>query len=367
MNRFAVIMAGGSGTRFWPLSRRRRPKQLLPLAGDGATPLIAATFARVAGLVAAERTIVVTSEALGDATRNTLPGLRAEQFLLEPVGRNTAPCVAWATSWIARRDPRGIAIVLPADAYIADARAFVGALETATQAAHETGAVVTIGIRPTRPETGYGYLHVGDPTEIDGVKRVRAFVEKPDAATAEQYVRGGQHLWNAGIFVFRVDTMLAAIAEHLPSVSTAMRELDDAARDQRETARVRELYSSLPNVSIDYAIMEKLAEVCVVPSDCGWSDVGSWQAAWELADKDAAGNASRTSDSSTAPRRVHEFIDATNNLVVAPPGKNVALIGVSDLVVVDTGDVVLVVPRARSQEVRRAIDALAARGEDDIL
>lgn len=357
---YAVIMAGGAGTRFWPLSRRERPKQLLPLAGDGRTPLITATVRRIAPLAPPERTVVVTGAALERATREALPELPAENILLEPVGRNTAPCVGWATAWVARRDPRAVVCVLAADAYIANDAAFVEALRTAARAA-ERGAIVTIGIRPTRPETGYGYLRVGEETDVPGVRRVEAFVEKPDAARAAQYIASGQYLWNAGIFVFRVDVMARAMAEHLPAVANAMRALDEAAREGREQQVANALYPSLPNISIDYGVMEKVSGVSVVPVDCGWSDVGSWQASWELGDKDPQGNVVRAESTRTV------LLDARRNMIVAPPRKAVAIIGIEDLVVVDTPDALLVVPRARAQDVKKAVDELAARGETDVL
>ena len=357
---YTVIMAGGSGTRFWPLSRKRRPKQFLPLGGDGVTPLLTATARRVASLSPIEHVLVVTRADLAEATREALPELPPANVLLEPAGRNTAPCVAWATHTVLRRDPDAVVVVLAADAYIADEASFVEALQTACEAAR-TGAIVTLGIKPTRPETGYGYLHVGAPLDgaPEGVHKVRAFVEKPDLAHATAYVAGGEHLWNAGIFVFRADAMRAAVAKHLPAVAEAMVDFDRAAaRSPDDEARaVGERYGALPSVSIDTGVMEKVGGVAVVPVDCGWSDVGSWQASWELAAHDDHGNAARGA----------VLADATGNVVVAPPGKVVALVGVHDLVVVDTPDALLVVPRAKAQDVKKAVDALAAAKRDDVL
>jgi mannose-1-phosphate guanylyltransferase len=356
---YTVIMAGGSGTRFWPASRKARPKQLLALGADGDTPLLTATAQRVATLSPPENTLVVTRADLAEATRAAVPALPAENVLLEPQGRNTAPCVAWATATVRRRDPRAVMVVLAADAYITDEAAFVAALRTAAAAA-EGGAIVTLGIRPNRAETGYGYLHVGDAPDgvPDGVRRVRAFVEKPDAARAEAYLHGGEHLWNAGIFVFRADVMDAAVRAHLPSVAEAMREFDRAAEAGVEAEAVRLRYPALPSISVDYGVMEKVSEVMVVPVDCGWSDVGSWQASWELGEKDANGNVVRADA---------VLCDAQGNVVSAPAGKVVALVGVSDLVVVDTPDALLVVPRDRAQDVKKAVDALTAAGRSEVL
>jgi len=358
---YTVIMAGGSGTRFWPLSRKRRPKQFLPLGGDGVTPLLTATAHRVASLSSLDHVLVVTRADLAEATREALPELPAANVLLEPAGRNTAPCVAWATHTVLRRDPDAVVVVLAADAYIADEAAFVGALRTACEAAR-TGAIVTLGIKPTRPETGYGYLHIGGSLDgaPEGVHKVRAFVEKPDLARALTYVADEEHLWNAGIFVFRADVMRAAVARHLPAVAEAMADFDRAAaRSPEDEARaVAERYPTLPSVSVDTGVMEKVGAVAVVPVDCGWSDVGSWQASWELAARDEHDNTVR-GDAVLA--------DASGNVVVAPPGKVIALIGVHDLVVVDTPDALLVVPRERAQDVKKAVDALAAAKRDDVL
>ncbi len=358
---YTVIMAGGSGTRFWPLSRRAQPKQFLPLAGDGVTPLLTATAQRVSKLSPLVRTLVVTRTDLAESTRRALPGLPEENILQEPIGRNTAPCVAWAVATVQRRDPQAVMIVLAADAYIADEQAFVEALSTAARVAAE-GSIVTLGIRPTRAETGYGYLHVGEPLgDVPGVCKVRAFVEKPDALRAGRFVAQGDHLWNAGIFVFRADVMRAAFTRHLPAVAEAIHTLDQAAREGREAETLKIVYPALQSVSVDVGVMEKVGEVAVIPVDCGWSDVGGWQATWELATRDGVGNALQSDRSLTV---MH---DAERNLVVAPKGKAVAIIGVSDLVVVDTPDGLLVIPRERAQEVKRAVDALAANGQDDVL
>lgn len=356
---YTVIMAGGSGTRFWPASRKARPKQLLALGADGETPLLTATAQRVTSLSPPAHTLVVTRADLSAATRDALPALPPENILLEPVGRNTAPCVAWATAVVRRRDPQAVMVVLAADAYIVDQEAFVSALRTAAAAA-EAGSIVTLGIRPNRAETGYGYLHLGEdvPGAPPGVRRVRAFVEKPDASRAEQYLRDGEHLWNAGIFVFRADVMDAAVRAHLPEVAAAMDAFDAAARAGGEQAAVNARYPSLPNISVDYGVMEKVSEVAVVPVDCGWSDVGSWQASWELGAKDAAGNVVRADA---------VLFEAQRNVVSAPAGKVVALIGVADLVVVDTPDALLVVPRDRAQDVKKAVDALTAKGRNEVL
>jgi mannose-1-phosphate guanylyltransferase len=360
---FVAVLAGGSGTRFWPASRKGWPKQFLPLGRDAHTPLISATLARVAPLADASRTMVVTGRALADATRAMIPTSVAKLVLAEPVAKNTAPAVAWATRAALREDPDAVLVVLPADAYIADEDAFREAIRTAITAA-QTGAIVTLGITPTRPETGYGYLHVGEPTDIAGVSTVRAFVEKPDLHRAQQYLRDGAHLWNAGIFVFRASVMDAAVREHLPTIWEGLNEVDAHVREGRgaEEEAIDRVFHGFPSVSIDYGVMEKVARVDVVPARCGWSDVGSWQASWELGEKDSRENVVRAEDPSLVVLE-----DACGNVVSAPAGKFVAVIGVEDLVIVDTPDALLVVPRARAQEVKRAVDALTARGKKEAL
>ncbi|MFW5876952.1 MAG: mannose-1-phosphate guanylyltransferase [Myxococcota bacterium] len=349
---YVVIMAGGSGTRFWPLSRRERPKQLLPLAPDGST-LIAATMRRARQLVPPERTLVVTSRALRDATVAALPELPPGNVLAEPTGRNTAPCVGWAASHVRRRDPQGRLAILPADHHVGDEDAFVQVVRASLAAAAD-GALVTVGLRPSRPETGYGYIELGEAVG-EGVYQARRFVEKPNRTRAEQFFSSGRFLWNSGMFFFRADAILQAVDEHLPGLGEALGRFDEAAAEGAEQALVDEEYGSLPAVSIDHGIMEKVEGVLVVPGDFGWSDLGSWTTAWELADRDADDNA--VPDGTIA-------LDSSGNYVRVPAGKLVALIGVDDLVVVDTGDALLVVPRDRAQDVRHVVETLREREDD---
>lgn len=345
---FAVVMAGGSGTRFWPLSRAARPKQLLPLAG-GEESLLAATVRRAAQVVAPRDVLVVTSEALAEAVRAELD-LPAENVLAEPEGRNTAPCIGWAATRVARVDPDAVCVVLPSDHHVGDEAGYADALRRAIAAAAE-GDIVTVGVRPTRPETGYGYIDVGDEL-ADGVHRVRRFVEKPNRQRAEQLLASGHVLWNSGMFFFTAARMLDAIDEHLPGLGGTLRRYLEAS-PAREAELVRETYASLPSVSIDHGVMEKVADVAVVPADFGWSDLGSFASAWELAARDAADNV-------LCGGLAH---DARGCYVHAPEGKLVALVGVRDLVVIDTPDALLVVPRERAQDVKAIVEALRARGD----
>jgi mannose-1-phosphate guanylyltransferase len=354
---FVVVLAGGSGTRFWPASRARRPKQLLPLTGGEA--MLRETIRRVLPLVGSwDHVLVAGGRAVEEATRAAIPELPGANLLVEPVARNTAPCIAWAAATIARRSPDAVVVVLPSDHHIADEVAFRTCLEAAIASA-EAGVVTTIGIRPTRPDTGFGYLEIdasGSVTMGHATRGLR-FVEKPALERARAFVAGGRHLWNGGMFIFRAGDMVRAVAEHQPAIAELVGSFDAAAARGEERAEVERGFAAMPSVSVDVGVMEKLAQFAVIPGDFGWSDVGSWEAAWELADKDALGNAAL--DTAT-------YVDATGNLVVdarAPgaPTKTIALVGVRDLVVVETDDALLVVPRERCQDVRAVVESLKAK------
>lgn len=348
---YAVIMAGGSGTRFWPLSRSDRPKQFLALGPDDRS-LLRATAERVWDVLPAERTFVVTSEQLREQVERELPELQAHQILAEPVGRNTAPCIGWAATHVKRLDEGAIMAVLPADHYIRETDAYADTLRRGLEAATH-GDYVTIGIRPGRAETGYGYIEVG--SELDpGVFRARRFVEKPDRQRAEQFVANGNFLWNSGMFFFLASRILEAIDLHLPGLGQELKRYDEAARLGNEAALVRQTYGELPAVSIDHGIMEKVSAVSVVPGTFEWSDLGSWTSAWELSPQD--GRANVLPEGAIA-------VDASGNFVAVPDGKLVALIGVHNLVVVDAGDALLIVPRERAQDVREVVAALRERGD----
>jgi mannose-1-phosphate guanylyltransferase len=354
-NAYAVIMAGGSGTRFWPLSRRAWPKQFLALAGAQES-LLQSTVRRITGLIPNERILVVTSERHADATRKQLPQLPPGNVLAEPSARNTAPCVAWAAAHVSAISPDAVMMVLPADPHIGDEPAYRELLTRAVEAARSSG-LVTIGVTPTRPETGYGYIEASD-TLAPGVQRVRRFVEKPDLARAQQFLQDDRFLWNSGMFFFRADAILGEYARQLPDLHGFARGYIDALAQGDDASYVQARYATLTSISLDHGIMEHAEDVRVVPGAFGWYDIGSWTTAYELASKDAGGNALLADAAASTC-----LIDSKNCYVRGPSGKLIALIGVEDLVVVDTEDALLIMPRNRAQDVRRVIDDLATRDE----
>lgn len=360
---YALILAGGAGTRFWPASRSLRPKQLLPLVGEA--PLLLETARRVLPMCGGwDRILVGTGRHLVAPTAEILPDLPPSGVLAEPVPRNTAPCIAWAAARVCRVHPDAVVMVLPSDHHIGDLGRFRKALALAVDAA-ATGVITTIGIKPTHPETGFGYIELAPEKAppAPSALSVRRFVEKPDRARAEAFLAGGNHLWNAGMFFFRARDMMAALRKHQPALAEGVTALAEAAGTEGEAAALDRIFPTLPSVSIDFGLMEHLDELAVIPGDFGWSDLGSWQSAWELAPHDEAGN--------SAPAGT-VFVDARDNHVVdlrAPSAKKrvLALVGVQDLVVVETDDAILVVPRERSQDVKAVVEALKARGDGDLV
>lgn len=343
-------MAGGSGTRFWPASRRARPKQFLAIGGDKS--LLRQTADRVLGLVPPDRLYVVTGAVHAEHARAELPELPLANVLVEPIGRNTAPCIGWATRTILRRDSDARIAVLPADHYLADVSAFLAHLRAALLAASDR--IVLLGLIPHQPETGYGYIQRGDPDREAGGKRlhrVLRFVEKPSREVALQYLASGDYLWNSGMFVFPAALMDREIRVFLPDLATGLDEIFDGADLRAE-------YPKLPSISIDYGVMEKARDVLVLPSSFPWSDVGSWDAARDVYPADATGNVA-LGDVLLANVR--------GSLIDARAGRLVALVGVEDLIVVDTPDALLVVPRGRSQDVKSVVEALEKQGKKDLL
>ncbi len=346
-----VLLAGGRGTRFWPLSRRSRPKQLLPLLSDRS--LLRETWERVAPLGKAERAWVVTAGDLADECRGELPELSPARILGEPVGRNTAPALALAAALARREDPKAVLAVFPSDHHIADTKGFRALARRALRCAREERALVTLGVTPTAPETGYGYIETARAITDDAVADVKRFVEKPDLARARRYLRSGRHLWNSGMFFLSVDALAEAFTDHTPEVWEAMLDLAELYGTPRFARAFSESYAKLPSLSFDKAVMEKASGVKVMAAAVGWSDVGNWTSLDELLEEQE-GN--RVSGQVLT-------LDAKNNIVMDEEGLT-ALLGVDDLVVVRSGGAVLVCRRDRVQSIRELVARLEAEGDD---
>ena len=349
--RHIVVMAGGAGTRFWPASRSRRPKQFLAIGGD--QPLLRATVERVQDLVEPQGLWVVTAAHHADHVRAQLPELPETNLLIEPAPRNTSACIALAAETIRRTAPDARIAVLPADHHIGDVVGFRAYLDAAFDAASEH--IVLFGIVPDRAETGYGYIQQGPRaagTDERPVHAVARFVEKPDATTAQRYLQEGGYLWNAGIFVFAAARMMEEIDAFLPELGVGVRACVD------DPQRLEEIYPTLPSISIDYGVMERSTRTWVIPSRFEWSDVGSWDSAMAIQTSDEDGNVV-IGDAT--------LIDVNDSFVRADAGRAVAVVGLSDVVVVDTPDALLVVRREASQSVKRVVEALRQKGRDDLL
>ncbi len=354
----AVIMAGGSGTRFWPASRRNRPKQLLDLAGGA--PLLRLTYERLSGLVPPERVWVITTEHTAEACRQIVPEVPGGNILAEPVGRDTAACVGLAAHVIGSTDGEAVCLILPADHLIGDDDSFRSAMSAGAETVARDGGLLAFGIQPTRPETGFGYLEVGEAAGRVGcwsVNRLRRFVEKPDEERAREYVESGRYLWNAGIFAWRAQDLLDELNRQLPDLAAGLARIGAALAGTNAAPVLAEIYPTLPATSVDFGIMEGAERCWVVPVDFPWSDVGSWLALGDELSSDDHGNSSRGRT---------EALDAAGNVLVST-GPVIAVVGVDDLVVVATPDAVLVMPKDQAQRVKDVVDRLRERGWEDVL
>jgi len=350
---FIVIIAGGKGERFWPQSRAPRPKHLLPIVGT--TPLLTQTLARVKGLVPAKNIFVLTSAVQAGAVRAVCRGLPAANIVAEPVGRDTAAAVGLAAAMVGARDPHGVFAILPADHVIHDTRAYRADLKVAFAAAGAEPVMVTIGITPTEPATGFGYIQRGVKWRTVGgreVDRVKRFVEKPKLAVAQKYLASGDFCWNAGMFVWSVPVVEAALKQHAPELEAGLVPVRAAFAKGRATAPVlRKLYPTLPKISVDYALLEKSANVVVLPASFDWDDVGAWPAVVKHCVPDAAGNVTRGAAVVEQGR---------NNLVFSQDGHLVTVLGADDLIVIHTPDATLVCPKARAQDLKALIQRVGA-------
>jgi len=353
---YCVIMAGGIGSRFWPMSRTAYPKQFLDFLGLGRT-LLQQTFDRFLPICPAENILIVTNAQYAPIVKEQLPQLKDEQILREPIRRNTAPCVAYANHVIGKRDPDARIMVAPSDHLVMKDAEFQETIRLALQQAESSDCLVTLGIKPSRPDTGYGYIQFADGATVDQrVKKVASFREKPDHATAVKFMESGEFLWNSGIFIWSLKSIRHAFEQHLPAMETQFDSGTATYGTSEEAKFIADTYATCESVSIDYGVMEKAKNVFVVPSDFGWSDLGTWGSLYTHMPKEANGNAVVGNDV--------KLYDCANNMVHMHDGRLAMLQGLDDFIVVSTPDALLVCRKQDEQQIKQFVaDATKEWGE----
>ncbi|KAA3660380.1 MAG: mannose-1-phosphate guanylyltransferase [Calditrichaeota bacterium] len=355
---FGLIMAGGTGTRFWPKSREKFPKQLLKIHGEHT--MIQQTINRLKPLIELENIYIVALPIHKDSILEQLPNLPEKNIIVEPLGKNTAPCIGLGAVFLRKIDPDAVMVVLPADHLIADEKQFLSDLSHAGDIAKKENALITLGIKPTFPATGYGYIQYNNKQiEAGNTKayKVKAFAEKPNYETACRFIESGDFLWNSGCFVWRAETILHEIELHLPNMADGLAEVDEAIGTPQEDAVIERVYRQIRNISIDYGVMEQSETVYVIPGDFGWNDVGTWSEVYKIREKDVDDNAAG---------KKHILINSSGCLVEGDE-KLIALVGMRDTIVVDTEDAMLICPIDRSQDVRKVIDMLKRKRFTELL
>lgn len=348
---YAVIMAGGKGVRFWPRSRGKKPKHLLNIVSE--KTIIRETVDRIKQRIPADNILVVTGKKHARDLIRQLPEIPLSNILIEPVGRNTAACIGLAALHVRRKAPEGIMVVLPSDHAIADARKFIDVIDAAVQTASEENGLVTIGITPASVQTGFGYIERAVQLKQVGqadVFRVKSIREKPDFQTAAAFVQSGNFYWNSGMFVWKASAILREINRWLPDLYAGLMKIDAALGSPEEAAVLPRVYKKLASISIDYGVMEKADNVLMLKGDFGWSDVGSWDALWEISAKDLSGN--------VALNNSRVIAENSEGSLIYTPGKLTALIGVNDLIIVETKDALLICRKGRSQDVKGVVETL---------
>ena len=340
---YVAIMAGGIGSRFWPMSRTDLPKQFLDILGTGKT-LIQQTFERYSKLVPAENIYIVTAQEYVEIVKKQLPDFLEENILAEPSRKSTAPCIAYIAFKLLNKDPKAVMVAAPADNLVLETDEFIKTAKKALSFVESVNALVTIGIKPTYPNTGYGYIQHETKAAAPDIYKVKTFTEKPNLELAQTFMASGDFLWNAGIFIWKVKNILAAMEKHLPEIYDVFVAEKDKFNTPQEKEAVEEIYPQCTNISIDFGVMEKADNVYLIPGSFGWSDLGTWNSAWENKDKDYFGNA-------VVGKKVMT-VDAKNCIVHVPDNKLVLLQGLDEFIVVDTKDVLLICKKEKEQEIK---------------
>ncbi len=355
MKTYAIVMAGGVGSRFWPRSREKMPKQLLKIFGENT--MIQDTIKRIKKLIPDENIFIVTNKTQKEEIKKQLPEIPGGNIIVEPFGRNTAACIGLASIIINNFHPDAVTVVLPSDHIIRDVDAFTNILQKAVDFAYKSRGLVTIGIQPTRPETGYGYIQREEKEIEENIFKVKTFAEKPNYQTAEKFLESGDFLWNSGMFIWRVDVILEEIKNYMPDLYEGLEKLQKHLLKDDFQKQVELVYGMLRSISIDYGVMEKSKRVYVIRSTFGWSDVGSWEEVYQLSHKDENGNS------------IHGncFIDDVKNSYIHSEEKFTAVLGLENLIIINTDDALLVANRTHSQDVRKVVDYLKMKKLNDYL
>jgi len=350
-------MGGGIGSRFWPFSRETMPKQFLDFFGTGKS-LLRMTFERFNKLLPAENIFIVTNEIYADLIKRDLPELNAEQILYEPIRRNTAPCIAYASYHINSVNPKANIVVAPSDHLILKEDEFLSTIENAFSFVEKNDMLLTLGIKPSRPETGYGYIQVSEE-KADGVNKVKVFTEKPDYDLAKVFYESGEFLWNSGIFIWKVDTILNAFHAHLPEIANIFDQGINLYNTEGERDFINDKFPSCPNISIDYGVMEKSSNVCVMAADFGWSDLGTWGSLHEISPKDEKANANLIGNAM--------FVDSSENVVSIPAGKLAVIQGLDGYIVAESSGVLLICKKEDEQRIRQFVADVKLKYGDEYI
>jgi len=352
-NNFVVIMAGGIGSRFWPVSKTLYPKQFLDIFGTGQS-LIQSTYNRFSSLVPKENIFIVTHETHVELVKEQLPALPDNQILSEPIMRNTAPCIAYACHKIKAINPDATIVVAPSDHLILDESNFLEAISKALKAASTEDRLITLGIRPSRPDTGYGYIQYIDGLDKEEFKKVKTFTEKPTAEIAKTFIQSGDFLWNSGIFIWSADAIINALKLHLYEVNEIFAEGQQYLSSDKESQFIALAYQRCPNISIDFAVMEKAENVFVLPVTFGWSDLGTWGSVYDLSEKDFSGNLAIPADNVM-------FYDSKECMVSVGPEKLVVMQGVDNMIVAESENVLLILPRSQEHNLKQILNDVKAK------